>query len=392
MAEQAEGVGDVASAEGLERSVRGEGLQVLGRVLEQLLQAALDQQPAARACPACGEPRRHKGQRTRGVLSSVGGIRLRGVYWYCGPCARGEHATEAFAPESISGAMRQLVCLLGATQASFAKASRVCGKVLGASISQEAVRRLCLRSGRQLEHQAVGPVATPANSELVGSCDGTRVHTREEQWRELKAYLFRHEAARQLYGPETPQGAAWAQRWCERLRGEGGRAVWRWLKRKRYKAPARQAAMGALLGFLDRHADRMDYPRYEREGYPISSGPLESLCKQLGRRLKGSGMRWSTRNVTPMAALVSLWISEEWDRAWRQAGCVPQFVGAPLGLPKVAFPLLSPVRSSKRRCCLDRAGGPFPPRRSRPYSPIAQLVERVPTRSGLTVVLKVGGI
>jgi hypothetical protein len=388
LAEQAQAVSDAGSAEVLETEVHQSGRRMLGRVLERLLQSALDRQPEARECPRCGERRRHKGRRSRGVLSCVGDIKLTGVYWYCGACGLGEHATEALAPESVSGAMRQLVCLLGTTQASFMKASAVCQKVLGASMSDEAIRRLCLRSGRQMERRRLAPTPAPAGSDLTGSCDGTMVHTREEQWRECKAYLFTHdagqhggaylerseqftprlraaaialkanesdrvffvsdaadwidkgvavqlpsairiidiwhayqhihEAARHLYGPESPEALAWGKRWCERLRAQGGRSVWRELKRRRYKDPDRQAALDDLLGYLDRQADRMDYPTYEEHGYPISSGPMESMCKQLGRRLKGSGMRWSTANVTPMAALISLWINDEWDAAWKR--------------------------------------------------------------------------
>jgi len=29
-------------------------------------------------------------------------------------------------------------------------------------------------------------------------------------------------------------------------------------------------------------------------------------------------MRWSIRNVTPMAALVSLWANDEWETYWNQ--------------------------------------------------------------------------
>ena len=389
LAEQVEGVDDASSAEALERAVHQGGRQVLGQVLERLLQVALDQQPEARVCPRCKGRRRHKGRRSRGVLSCVGGIKLEGVYWYCTACGEGQHATDALAPESVSGTMRQLVCLLGTTQASFAKASTVCQKVLGATISDEAIRRLCLRSGRRLAERAEPSATAPAASDLVGSCDGTMVNTREDRWRELKAYLFRHEAGqhgrayleraeqftprlrraaialnakeagrvffvsdaadwidkgvavqlpsairivdiwhayqhvheagRKLYGADTPAALAWGKRWCKRLRAQGGRAIWRQLKRKRYKSPDRQAAIDELLGYLDRQADRMDYPTYDQRGYPISSGPMESMCKQLGRRLKGAGMRWSTANVTPMAAMVSLWITDEWDHAWNCA-------------------------------------------------------------------------
>jgi len=103
------------------------------------------------------------------------------------------------------------------------------------------------------------------------------------------------------------------------LRTYGGRAVWKDLRRVRYRDPRRQQALEALLTYLDRQADRLDYPTYEYLGYPISNGPMESFRKQLGQRLKGPGMRWSVRNVNPMAALVSLWSDGQWDLYWQSA-------------------------------------------------------------------------
>ena len=96
--------------------------------------------------------------------------------------------------------------------------------------------------------------------------------------------------------------------------------MWNSLRRVRYKKAKRQEALSSLLTFLRRNADRMDYPTYERAGWPISNGPMESFCKQLGGRLKGPGMRWASVNVDPMVALVSLWASDEWETHWRAAG------------------------------------------------------------------------
>ena len=110
---------------------------------------------------------------------------------------------------------------------------------------------------------------------------------------------------------------------------KGGWSVWNSLRRVRYKDRERQEALAALLTFLRRNSDRMDYPRYERAGWPISNGPMESFCKQLGRRLKGPGMRWSIGTVNPMAALVSLWSNEEWDTYWHPAAWVPQNANKP---------------------------------------------------------------
>ncbi len=74
-----------------------------------------------------------------------------------------------------------------------------------------------------------------------------------------------------------------------------------------YDDARRQRVVLDLAGFVDRHSSRMEYAAYEAEGWTISSGPMESFCKQIGLRMKGSGMRWNQDNVSPMASLVSRW-------------------------------------------------------------------------------------
>ena len=129
-----------------------------------------------------------------------------------------------------------------------------------------------------------------------------------------------YDAGRTIFGDGTAQAQRWSDRYSAELRRDGGRVVWHSLRSVRYKETARQEGLDALLGYLDRQADRLDYPTYERLGYPISSGGMESFCKQLGQRLKGPGMRWSIPNLNPMAALVCLWTQDEWDNHWKAAG------------------------------------------------------------------------
>jgi hypothetical protein len=388
--EEAEEIGNRAGAEALEARVRTEGLRLLGSLWERLLQDILDRQEQARVCPRCGGRRRHKGVRPRGLISSVGHVRLKGPYWYCPQCGTGEHALDALASKSVSGVARELICLLGTSLASFAKASKVCAKALGLTLDEETVRTLCLKEGHRVLESPPIPPPVPEKADLVGSCDGTMVNTIQDGWRELKAYRFEHaggrhagaylesaeefmprvrkaalamkasgagrmiwvsdaaewidkgisvqlpdakrivdiwharqhihEAARKIFGEGTAQAQRWARRYSEELRQDGGRVVWHSLRRVRYKDLAPQGALDALLGYLDRHADRLDYPTYERSGYPISSGGMESFCKQLGQRLKGPGMQWSIPNVNPMAALACLWTQDEWDNHWPKTG------------------------------------------------------------------------
>ena len=126
-----------------------------------------------------------------------------------------------------------------------------------------------------------------------------------------------HEASRGVYPNDQSKANAWAERYCADLEDYGGRSLWRRLRHAKYDDPERQAAVDALRGYLLKNADRLDYPTYKAKGWPISSGPMESFCKQLGQRLKGPGMRWSLPNIDPMAALVSLWTNEEWDKHWK---------------------------------------------------------------------------
>jgi hypothetical protein len=44
--------------------------------------------------------------------------------------------------------------------------------------------------------------------------------------------------------------------------------------------------------YFTNNRERMDYPRYRREGLPITSSPIESLIKQINHRVKGTEMFW----------------------------------------------------------------------------------------------------
>lgn len=391
---------DLASAQQaqvFERAFREGGQRQLARGFETLMQAAAAGGDGGRTCPHCRARRRHKGHRPRKMLTSLGEVAIDGVCWQCPPpqrggCGRHEHASQRLMPEPrTTGPMTELICLLGLS-GSFAHASLACGKLLGVRLSTPTIAGMCEEAGRLIEadDQAAKPRRLVEGT-LVGSTDGMMVHTREQGWKEMRAWRFDddrgrrasgaaledaqtftprlrqaaldqhadqvasfvfvsdaaewirqgvaehlpeagehvvdiyhayqhiHTAARQVHGEGTPKAAAWARRWCDELYTRGGQAVWDRLRRARFKHPEKQEALDPLLGFLRRHKNRMDYPRLRRENLPISSGPMESTCKQLGQRLKGPGMRWRSDNLTPMAHLVSLWNDQRWDTYWQKA-------------------------------------------------------------------------
>ena len=116
--------------------------------------------------------------------------------------------------------------------------------------------------------------------------------------------------AEELYKHEHPQDQQdFAEYFAQELRAAGGAQVADELRLSAMSYPdlRHQRQVLDLARFFDKHASRMEYPQYIRDGLPVDSGAMESLCKQLGLRMKGRGMRWSTKNVSPMACLVARW-------------------------------------------------------------------------------------
>ena len=352
--------------------------------------------PAECTCDACGAQCRHKGERERRLDSSLGTMTLRGIYWACPRCPSRRHSVDVAGDEPLTHAMKNLVMLAGVAAGSFDKSALIMERMLGVKIDDDAIRHLCLSEG-QKKAGAGAPELEQVGDEVVGSCDGTMVNTRENQWREVKALRFEHtvvkheegreervsvvygaaylekaptftprlaqtaerlgaddakrrvfvadcaewislavkrklpgfvhvadywhacqhvhKAAEALYGKEHPDARKWSRSIDKRLRENGAAKLSARLKRVQKAIPQywrveAHEGLRELCRYLDKHASKMDYPTFEAAGLPISSGPMESFCKQLGQRMKGPGMRWCERNVTAMAMLVSSYVTD----------------------------------------------------------------------------------
>jgi hypothetical protein len=65
------------------------------------------------------------------------------------------------------------------------------------------------------------------------------------------------------------------------------------------------------VGYVRNNRGRMDYPRYRRLGLPISSAPVESVVKQLNRRVKGTEKSWVKGGVEAMLQVRAAYLSED---------------------------------------------------------------------------------
>lgn len=137
---------------------------------------------------------------------------------------------------------------------------------------------------------------------------------------------FYHPASRleelaKVYHPhDEAKAQEKAGEWCLVLKHQGGQAL---LERLRSQPPPRGKAAREkhqeMVGYVENHKHKMDYPGYQKRGWQIGSGPVESACKTVvGQRLKLAGMRWGEPGTDSVCHLRALLRSEpsQWDAFW----------------------------------------------------------------------------
>lgn len=120
------------------------------------------------------------------------------------------------------------------------------------------------------------------------------------------------------FGESSPEGCAWAEGVLKQLLGESFEALWQTLAetRSRFRAPAKRKALDDLMRYLGQRQEKVNYPAFRAAGLDIGSGPTESMCKSLSRRMKGIGMRWTACNAESVVALECLHQSDLWSAYW----------------------------------------------------------------------------
>lgn len=93
--------------------------------------------------------------------------------------------------------------------------------------------------------------------------------------------------------------------WCEAQIGLCGGP----LERLADDDPRRVVAR--VLGYLEDNRERMDYPRYRREGLPWTTSHVESTVKVFNRRVKGSEKFWSEAGAEAILQLRAAFLSED---------------------------------------------------------------------------------
>lgn len=177
---------------------------------------------------------------------------------------------------------------------------------------------------------------TLSAGQVVGVVDGARweqefldvqcpAAVRILDWPHGVGYLA--QAARALYGVDTPASHAWLTAQREILLHGDPQVVLAKLRGLRDELalqagagpPPALAVLDETLAYLTSRLAQIQYAAFRAQGFPIGSGAVESANKLVVEaRLQGAGMHWALVHVNPLLALRGMACSDRWAEAWPQ--------------------------------------------------------------------------
>ena len=122
--------------------------------------------------------------------------------------------------------------------------------------------------------------------------------------------------ARLQFGEGSRRAEQWTRRLAHDLKAGHVQDVIARLQTLRPRSPESRAALDALVKYYTDHTARMRYDEYQRLGYGIGSGAVESAHKQVVHaRLRQAGMRWSEAGARRLLALRLVLLNGHWAKA-----------------------------------------------------------------------------
>jgi len=119
--------------------------------------------------------------------------------------------------------------------------------------------------------------------------------------------------AKALFNMDASKYTPWAKRVCDLLRASQYKLVLQELEPSKHAKP--NGCSVNLYGYISNNIRNIDYAMYEKMGYFIGSGAIESGNKLiLQDRLKRAGMRWNIPTAQAMLTLKTKAESNTWFR------------------------------------------------------------------------------
>jgi hypothetical protein len=134
-----------------------------------------------------------------------------------------------------------------------------------------------------------------------------------------------HQCAESIHGEGKPEAATALDRGRELLLSHGWPGVCAWVAEllavdDDQERERRRRATDKLIKYFAAHTNRLNYKEMLEQGRVIGSGAVEGQAKTLNLRLKRRGARWNRSNVQPMASLVCVRHSLQFEAYWANAG------------------------------------------------------------------------
>lgn len=129
-----------------------------------------------------------------------------------------------------------------------------------------------------------------------------------------------HAVAESLYGSGTIQAKEWLKAILHRLRHGKETQVVRQLETlletQAQRSTEHQEIVAREVNYFQEHEEHIHYSAMEKAGAPMGSGAVESLGKQLQRRLRGCGQFWSRPGLTSLLHLSVLVKNHDHHHLW----------------------------------------------------------------------------
>ena len=192
--------------------------------------------------------------------------------------------------------------------------------VAGTSGNHEAAGHMMRQTGRQVElTQAQIKYSVSDGAVWILKQLNTQLPMLDDNV--LDFYHLREhvvKASQALFGEGSPEAVSWKTKMMETVKTQGSLVMLDRLGEyvKGIPDDCGQTALQELRGYVASRISMTDYPSFLQQGYDIGSGPTESFCGCLTKRLKGPGMRWDKDNAEAVMALASLYSSHLWDKYW----------------------------------------------------------------------------
>jgi hypothetical protein len=129
-----------------------------------------------------------------------------------------------------------------------------------------------------------------------------------------------HDLGAALYGADSAKVAAWCGKLLHDIKHNSPKRLFKTLDQLLEEPPSHNPAVLEVIraqnAYFRNHADHMDYAIHAKQGIPIGSGSVESLCSQFQNRLKRTGQSWSKQGFAALLRILVRHWNGELDSLW----------------------------------------------------------------------------